>query len=148
MSKAIENGAIAVVVSKDINVDLSNCVLIKVEDAKKELNRVADVFYGSPSAGMVMFGVTGTNGKSTTSSFISSIYSNYKPCGYMGTIAIKYGQIKEEAKLTTPDSIDMHFNLRKMKDNNMRAAAIEVSSHGLALGRVETVDLIALFLQI
>jgi UDP-N-acetylmuramoyl-L-alanyl-D-glutamate--2,6-diaminopimelate ligase len=65
----------------------------KTDDVRKELNQVCDLFNGRPSSKLTVFGTTGTNGKSTISSIISDIYSTYKPCGYMGTIAVRYGEV-------------------------------------------------------
>ena len=137
--KAAEAGAAAVVYSEDIPTREGVCY-IKVDDTEKELNRVCDLFNGSPSHKMTMFGVTGTNGKSTTSSIISAVYSHYKPCGYMGTIAVRYGTYSRVPSLTTPNQVEVHSDLREMYEHGMEAAAMEVSSHGLVEGRVDTVD--------
>ena len=112
-----------------------------------------------------MFGVTGTNGKSSISYMISEIYSKLEgPCGYMGTIGGKLGEQKNDATadsrdvtnsadvgkaqsrkeykvgLTTPDVITMHSTLAEMLHDGAKAASIEVSSHGLVQGRVDAVD--------
>ena len=71
-----------------------------------------------------MFGVTGTNGKSTTASIISDVFSIRKPCGYMGTIAVRYGEYSRIPNLTTPDQIEVHSVLKEMLDHGMEAAAM------------------------
>lgn len=136
---AVQNGAVAVVHTKDMEKREGACY-IRVEDANRELNRVCDLFFDRPSRRMTMFGVTGTNGKTTTTSIIRDIYSHKAPCGYMGTIAVRYGDVSRIPSLTTPDAIEIHSNLREMVDYGMKAAAMEVSSHGLSMRRTDTVD--------
>lgn len=137
--KACDAGAVAIVHSDDIEKS-EHVVYIKVEDTNAELNRICDLFYGHPSHNMTVFGVTGTNGKTTTTSIISEVYSHKKPCGYMGTIAVRYGNVSRIPNLTTPDALEIHSNLKEMYDHDMEAVAMEVSSHGLAMGRVDSVD--------
>lgn len=137
--KAAEAGAAAIVHSDPIP-EVEGVEYIQVEDPLAESNRVCDLFNGQPSHHMTMFGVTGTNGKSTTASIIGDLYSHYKPCGYMGTISVRYGDYSRVPTLTTPDQIEVHADLAEMRDHGMEAAAMEVSSHGLAMGRVDSVD--------
>jgi UDP-N-acetylmuramoyl-L-alanyl-D-glutamate--2,6-diaminopimelate ligase len=137
--KAADAGAVAVVHRKEISKQ-PGVVYICVDDVRRELNRVCDAFNGSPSSKLTVFGTTGTNGKSTISSIISDIYSAEKPCGYMGTIAIRYGGYSRIPSLTTPDQIELHSDLHEMVDHGMEAVAMEVSSHGLSMGRVDAVD--------
>ncbi len=145
VDKAIEAGAGCIVHSDDIprsehSGSAESPVFIKVEDTLTESNRVCDLFYGRPSSRMTVFGVTGTNGKSTTASIISSIYSAKEPCGYMGTIAVRYGDYSRVPTLTTPDQVEVHATLAEMRDHGMKAVAMEVSSHGLSMSRTDSVD--------
>lgn len=137
--KAAEAGAAAIVHSDDLE-QVEGVSYIKVDDVNAELNRVCDLFNDHPSHKMTVFGVTGTNGKSTTTSIISDVYGKAHPCGYMGTIAVRYGNISRVPTLTTPDAVEIHNNLKEMVDHGMEAVAMEVSSHGLAMGRVDSVD--------
>jgi UDP-N-acetylmuramoyl-L-alanyl-D-glutamate--2,6-diaminopimelate ligase len=137
--QAVKAGAAAIVYSDELE-KLDGAAFIRVDDTVAELNRVCDVFNGHPSSRMTMFGVTGTNGKSTTASIISDVFSAVTPCGYMGTIAVRYGDYSRIPNLTTPDQIEVHSVLKEMVDHGMGAAAMEVSSHGLAMGRVDSVD--------
>lgn len=137
---AIEQGAICIVHSKDVEDMVDGIVYIKVVDVNMILNIVASKFYGHPSRKMTVFGVTGTNGKSSVSSIIEDAYSHFAPCGYIGTIAIRYGEVTLPPSLTTPDPILIHKTMKDMVDAGMKACALEVSSHGLELGRVQTVD--------
>lgn len=136
---ACKAGAVAVVHSDDLP-RRQGVAYIEVEDVNRELNRVCDLFNDHPSQKMTVFGVTGTNGKTTTTSIISDVYSKLKPCGYMGTIAVRYGKVNKIPNLTTPDALEIHENLKEMADHDIKAVAMEVSSHGLAMGRVDTVD--------
>ena len=97
---------------------------------------------------MKVFGVTGTNGKSSVTNIIQDVYSHFHPCGYIGTISIRYGNVTLPPNLTTPDPIILHHAMHDMVENGMEAVALEVSSHGLELGRVQSVDLILQSLQI
>ena len=87
-----------------------------------------------------MYGVTGTNGKSTVTNIICDIYNRFSSCGYIGTIAIRYKNIDLPPDLTTPNPIYLNDTLRKMADAKVKAVALEVSSHGLDLGRVDGID--------
>lgn len=119
---------------------LRGITYIRVEDTGAELNRVCDLFFGHPSRKMTVFGVTGTNGKTTTTSIISDVYGKTHPCGYMGTIAVRYGDVSRVPNLTTPDALEIHSSLKEMAEHGMEAVAMEVSSHGLAMGRTDSVD--------
>ena len=139
VKQAVSAGAAAIVHSKDIEKQ-EGVAYVKVADPGSELNRVCDIFNGYPSSKMTVFGVTGTNGKSTTASVISDIFSQKEPCGYMGTIAVRYGGYSRVPTLTTPDQIEVHADLAEMVEHGMKAVAMEVSSHGLSMGRVDTVN--------
>jgi UDP-N-acetylmuramoyl-L-alanyl-D-glutamate--2,6-diaminopimelate ligase len=136
---AADNGAAAIVITEDVE-QREGVVYIKVKDMHAELNRVADLFFGHPSHKMLMFGCTGTNGKSTLTSIISDVFSRYEPCGYMGTIAVRYGDHSRLPNLTTPDEIETQSSLAEMYEHGMRACAMEVSSQGLCMHRVDGVD--------
>lgn len=143
---AIQNGAVCIVHDKIIDSMQDDIAYIKVENVNRTLNLIASKFYGFPSRKMFVFGVTGTNGKSSVSTIIKDAYSHYQPCGYIGTISISYGNISKPPKLTTPDPISIHEALHEMQEHGVNTVALEVSSHGLELGRVQSVDFdIAIF---
>ena len=101
INQAIENGAKVIVHSEsleDINPDIT---YIKVKNVQQAFNSVADAFYGRASSKLRMFGITGTNGKSSVASLIKDLLDEYEPTGYIGTIAIEYGSVKLEPTLTT-----------------------------------------------
>ena len=140
IDSAIENGAICIVHSKEIENKKLGAIYIRVADVNEAMNQCARLFYQKPSDKMLMFGITGTNGKSTIANIIRSILNNKKPCGYIGTIAIEYGNVKLMPDLTTPDALFLQSKLSDMVNAGMEACALEVSSHGLAQGRVNGID--------
>lgn len=146
INAAIQSGAVCIIHDKDITDMQDDVVYIKVENVNRTLNIIASKFYDYPSRKLFVFGITGTNGKSSVASIIKDAYSHYQPCGYIGTISISYGSVTKPPKLTTPDAISIHETMHEMVENGMKAVALEVSSHGLELGRVQSVDFdIAIF---
>lgn len=153
IQKAIENGAVAVVLT-DINslssinfgedVNKEKVELILVDDMRRAMSDIADNFYDKPGDKIVVYGVTGTNGKTTTTNVIRDILENGMSspvaCGYIGTNGIKYGEVAIAADLTTPDVITLKKYLHDMVNAGMRAVAMEVSSHALAMGRVDGIS--------
>ena len=140
IDEVIDKGAVCIVHTKPVENTRKGVAYIKVENVNNTLNILASKFYGYPSRKLKVFGVTGTNGKSTITSIIKDVYSHFEPCGYIGTISISYGDVVLPPSLTTPDAILIHKTLKDMLDAKMKAVALEVSSHGLELGRVQSVD--------
>lgn len=138
--QAIKNGAICIVHSETLEKYEEGIAYIKVKNVNQTLSKVVNIFYKSPSKSMKMYGVTGTNGKSTVTNIICDIYNRFSSCGYIGTIAIRYKNIDLPPDLTTPNPIYLNDTLRKMADAKVKAVALEVSSHGLDLGRVDGID--------
>ncbi|MFR7990425.1 MAG: UDP-N-acetylmuramoyl-L-alanyl-D-glutamate--2,6-diaminopimelate ligase [Anaerovoracaceae bacterium] len=137
---AAKNGARIIVHEEDIENKIEGVEYIQVKDTLKALNEACDIYFDHVSKKLKMFGVTGTNGKSTTASIIRQIYDTVEPCGMVGTISISFGGENREPDLTTPDAVRLHQELYNMYENGAKAAAIEVSSHGLAMGRVDAID--------
>ena len=140
VDQAIENGAKVIVHSEPLANTRPDITYIRVKDVNKVYNQVADAFYGYPSHNLMMFGVTGTNGKSTIACVIRDVLNSVHPCGYIGTIAIEYGNVKLPPLLTTPDIDDLHGILRDMVSAGIEACALEVSSIGIEQGRVDSID--------
>jgi UDP-N-acetylmuramoyl-L-alanyl-D-glutamate--2,6-diaminopimelate ligase len=132
---AAERGASALVVERPVAVDLP---MLIVKDARLAMAVLAAHFYGYPSEQMKLIGITGTNGKTTTSYILEQMLSD---CGWrtglMGTIAMKVGEEWTEAVRTTQEAIDLQHNLSRMVDKDTDACIMEVSSHALELGRVK-----------
>ena len=140
IDSAIKNGAVCIVYSKELLNMASGAVYIRVEDVNDAMNKVARIFYAKPSDKLKMYGVTGTNGKSTITNIIRDMINDKTPCGYIGTIAIKYGDIELQPNLTTPDALFLQSKLADMVRVGMKACALEVSSHGLAQHRVDGIS--------
>ncbi|MDF9825339.1 UDP-N-acetylmuramoyl-L-alanyl-D-glutamate--2,6-diaminopimelate ligase [Breznakia sp. PF5-3] len=140
IKQAIKNGAVCIVHSENLKSFVDDVVYIKVESVVKTLNQVVSKYYDYPSEKMLVFGVTGTNGKSTVTNIIKNIYDHFEPCGYIGTISIEYKDVRRPPDLTTPDPIYLNETLADMVNDDVKAVALEVSSHGLAQERVDVVD--------
>jgi UDP-N-acetylmuramoyl-L-alanyl-D-glutamate--2,6-diaminopimelate ligase len=135
--QAIQRGALAVVSEDDPPGGL-NGSWVKVNHARRALAFLAAAFYGNPSSEMQVVGITGTNGKTTTSFLVASIFEAANlPCGVLGTVGYRIGSEVREATHTTPEAPDVQQLLREMVDHGCRAAAMEASSHALALNRVD-----------
>ena len=139
VKQAIDNGAKVIVYHDDIDTSLP-AIYIRVDDVTAILNVVAKKFYGDPTSKMDVYGVTGTNGKTTIASLISQLVNPYKPCGYIGTVGITYGDTNIAPSLTTPTILENNKYLAKMYDSGIRACAIEVSSIGIEQKRTDSID--------
>lgn len=140
IQQAIDNGAVCIVHTREIEEKRKGIVYIRVENVNDTMASVAARFNGYPSKKMKIYGVTGTNGKSTITKVIKDIHSRFEPCGYIGTISISYGDVTLPPDLTTPDTIMIQSVLSDMKKAGMKACALEVSSHGLEQKRVNSID--------
>lgn len=106
-------------------------------DARKALGDIACFFYGYPSEKIKLVGITGTNGKTTTSYILESILNAAgKKSGIIGTIYNKIGDEKFSPNHTTPDPVEFQSLLSKMAENKVEYTVAEVSSHALAQKRV------------
>ena len=142
IKQAVDNGAICVVHSKELAPSQMpvGAIYIRVADVVDAMNQAARIFYSKPSDKMLMYGITGTNGKSTIANVIRNIRNKKEPTGYIGTIAIEYGNIRLQPDLTTPDALFLQEKLSDMVRHGMKACALEVSSHGLAQRRVDGIN--------
>ncbi|MGD9895625.1 MAG: UDP-N-acetylmuramoyl-L-alanyl-D-glutamate--2,6-diaminopimelate ligase [Candidatus Methylacidiphilaceae bacterium] len=110
---------------------------VRVGNAREALALMADRFHGHPSASMDLVGVTGTNGKTTTAFLVHHILERSgRRTGLIGTVRYQAGESVLNAHRTTPEGSDLQELLAAMRDRGCRAAVLEVSSHGLAQGRV------------
>ena len=111
---------------------------IVVTDARLALALLADRFFNHPSRRMPVVGVTGTNGKTTTSYLLCSILDAAgRRAGMLGTVAYRIGREDREASRTTPEAPDVQQLLNEMLEHGSRSAVMEVSSHALSLKRVD-----------
>lgn len=137
--QAVKQGAVAVVVEKGWSGDSlpGACSVIRVVDSRRALSALAHQFYGRPSHRLGMIGVTGTNGKTTTTHVIQRILeASGKKVGLLGTVGYRLGTEILPAPHTTPESLDLQRLLARMVQAGLEYAVMEVSSHALALDRV------------
>ncbi|WP_053958553.1 UDP-N-acetylmuramoyl-L-alanyl-D-glutamate--2,6-diaminopimelate ligase [Sulfobacillus thermosulfidooxidans] len=138
--EAANRGAVAFLVERADAIPSGKAGVV-VPNARQAMALVADRFYGSPSSRLAMIGVTGTNGKTTTTHIIRALLeANDIPTGLTGTLYTLMGQDTYKVTRTTPESPDLQSILRHMVDRGMRAAVMEVSSHALVLSRVDEVQ--------
>jgi len=110
---------------------------ICVEDSRIALAFISSEFYRRPSDRIDIYGVTGTNGKTTVTYILESIHKiRNEPSGIIGTIHYSFGNSNFPASMTTPESLDINCMLHEMLERNIRQCFLEVSSHSLALKRV------------
>ncbi|HOQ76319.1 MAG TPA: UDP-N-acetylmuramoyl-L-alanyl-D-glutamate--2,6-diaminopimelate ligase [Thermoclostridium sp.] len=135
--QAVDNGACALVVEKDVNIIGEDITLIKVRNSRKALALISANWFGNPSRSMTLVGVTGTKGKTTTTYMIHSILEKAgRTAGLIGTVANCIGREKIPARRTTPESYDLQEMFEKMKEMGADTVVMEVSSQGLKLDRV------------
>ena len=140
IEKAIENGAVAIIYSSDIEFQ-NDISYIKVEDENETLAIVASNFYDNPSEKLKVVGITGTNGKTTIATTLYNLFTEigYK-CGLVSTVVNYVVDKKFKASLTTPDSVELNDLFAKMVEENCEYCFMEVSSHAIAQKRTFGVD--------
>jgi UDP-N-acetylmuramoyl-L-alanyl-D-glutamate--2,6-diaminopimelate ligase len=132
---AIERGAVALVVERDLGLGVPEVELGSVREAMAPL---AAAFNGDPSRELRVVGVTGTNGKTTTAFLVRALLERGGVrCGLLGTVKSVIGGRELPVLRTTPEAIDLQADLRAMLDAGDAACAMEVSSHALALARTD-----------
>lgn len=140
IDKAVAAGAVAVIVSKPVTVPDDVCV-ITVADTRQAMMACVLYFFDYPANRMRMVGVTGTNGKTTTTHMIRHILkAQGHKVGVIGTVHIMIGDTSYPIHNTTPDVVDLQHILHQMVQENVEYCVMEVSSHALALGRVSGVE--------
>ncbi|HVG79666.1 MAG TPA: UDP-N-acetylmuramoyl-L-alanyl-D-glutamate--2,6-diaminopimelate ligase [Patescibacteria group bacterium] len=111
---------------------------VLVPSARRALGRLASAFYGRPSASLTLVGITGTNGKTTTSYLVDALLrARGLRTGIIGTIQYVVGAETRPANQTTPEALEIEAMLAEMRAANVGGVAMEVSSHALALWRVD-----------
>jgi UDP-N-acetylmuramoyl-L-alanyl-D-glutamate--2,6-diaminopimelate ligase len=134
---AIQRGAV-VVVSDSPALESTTVPWVVVEDAREAMAVLADEFYDRPSQSMSVVGITGTNGKTTTAYLLRALFEAAgMKSGLLGTVTYMVGDEEVHASRTTPEAPDVQRMLRLMVDRGCAACVMEVSSHALALKRVD-----------
>ncbi len=140
VDEACARGAIAVVGARPVSAPAGTAV-VETDRPAALLARAASRFHGDPSAALTMVGITGTNGKTTTSFLLEAIWraAGHRP-GVLGTISYRFEDDVTPAPLTTPPAPELFARLARMRDRGATHVAMEVSSHALAQGRADAVE--------
>ncbi|MCJ7458504.1 MAG: UDP-N-acetylmuramoyl-L-alanyl-D-glutamate--2,6-diaminopimelate ligase [candidate division Zixibacteria bacterium] len=139
INSAIQKGAVACVLEKKGDYPLK--AQIKVKDSREALSLISALYYDYTSSKLKVVGVTGTNGKTTITYMLKSIWEkDAEKTGLIGTIAYHIGDKKIPAANTTPESLDLQRMFYEMLKQKVTSVAMEVSSHSLVLNRVKMVD--------
>jgi UDP-N-acetylmuramoyl-L-alanyl-D-glutamate--2,6-diaminopimelate ligase len=134
---AAARGAVAIV-SEAAASPSGGAAWVRVSDARLALAGLAAALYGHPSEELTLVGITGTNGKTTTSYLLASIFEAAGVrCGRIGTVGYRIGDRELDAPRTTPEAPDLQRMLREMVTQGCGACVIEASSHALALRRTD-----------
>ena len=133
--EAEKAGAVAIVAQDPVE---SKLPVVLVKDTRKSVGLLASLFYGEPSKPLKIIGITGTNGKTTSSYMLASILrSAGKKVGVIGTLGVVYNEKHILATLTTPDPIDLHSYFVDMLHDGVEYVVMEVSAHALYYQKTE-----------
>src|SRR5689334_5151285 len=135
--EAVANGAVALVVERPLGLGVPQLV---VADARRAMAAAADEFYGRPTEELQVAGVTGTSGKTTSAFLLYAVLAaaGRRP-GLLGTIETRVDGERRPATRTTAEAIDLQRLFREMLDAGDKSCAMEATSHGSALGRLDGV---------
>ena len=138
LDRALELGAAALLVQEAPDPALLGaCPAVVVPNTRRALAPIAARFFGDPASELTLVGITGTNGKTSTSYIVESILAQAdQRVGLIGTVDIRYAGERIPSVNTTPESLDLQRTLRNMRTAQIESVVMEVSSHGLELGRV------------
>src|ERR1700732_3904989 len=139
IEQAIEKGASVIVAEREQKYPRATCVA--VENTRTAVADLSAAFYGYPARKLKLVGITGTNGKTTTTFLIQHICEKAGVrCGLIGTVRYQIGERVLPAGRTTPESLDLQELLAQIVNAGCRAAAVEVSSHALAQDRTRGIE--------
>jgi UDP-N-acetylmuramoyl-L-alanyl-D-glutamate--2,6-diaminopimelate ligase len=140
-AQAVRAGAAALVVERALELGVPE---VRVDSVRAAMAPLAARFFGNPAADLQVLGVTGTNGKTTTTYLLRALLEAAgRQCGLLGTVKSVIGGRERPVARTTPEAIDLQADLRAMLDGGDRACAMEVSSHALELGRTDAIGFAA-----
>ncbi|MDA1679549.1 UDP-N-acetylmuramoyl-L-alanyl-D-glutamate--2,6-diaminopimelate ligase [Bacillus cereus group sp. TH152-1LC] len=132
---AVKKGAVALIVERDVNIEIPKII---VKDARYAMAVIASHFYGYPSNKIKLIGITGTNGKTTTSYLLEKILTDYGfQTGLMGNNGVKVGSKWYPTDINTQEPPILQRNLQTMKNHNTDYCVMEVTSQGLHMERVK-----------
>ena len=132
--QALEKGAVALVVQRRLPLEVPQ---VLVEDVRVALSYIAAEYFGNPAEKLMMLGITGTKGKTTTSFLVKAIMeASGVKTGLIGTVCSMIGEETVPNRLTTPDPIETQTLLRRMVDAGVQCVVMEVSAHALDMHRL------------
>ena len=135
IDKAIENGAKCIVVEEYVELS-EDITVIKLKDTRTDLSKLSRTLFGYPDKEMTVIAITGTKGKTTTSTMIQKILNdNGKSCGLIGTLGVIYKDKFYHTMNTSPESYEVFKYMREMLDNGVNYLVMEISSQSLKLKR-------------
>ncbi|MDZ4743594.1 MAG: UDP-N-acetylmuramoyl-L-alanyl-D-glutamate--2,6-diaminopimelate ligase [Verrucomicrobiota bacterium] len=138
--QAIDQGAVAIVQEAPVP-DSSTTAHLRVSHARRAMAQIAQVFHGYPDGKLKVVGITGTNGKTTTTFIIKHLLAGTGcKSGLIGTVVYDDGEKEMPAARTTPESTEVFAMMSRMIESGCKACVMEVSSHALDQGRVEGID--------
>ncbi len=138
---AVRRGAAAVLAREGMGAWRYPVPLIVSRDTRKTLAEIADAFYGNPSKDLFVCGVTGTNGKTTTTFLLKQLLQAHGlPAGWIGTVGYAIGAKTIASTHTTPGAISLARLLAEMRDQGLKAVSMEASSHALDQRRADAVQ--------
>jgi UDP-N-acetylmuramoyl-L-alanyl-D-glutamate-L-lysine ligase len=139
--KAVESGANLIIAEKQLDIDLEKAALVVVKDSFKALAQISNKYYDYPSKKLNVFGVTGTNGKTTVTNLIHSILKrDHQKAALSGTIGFNLDGELLPSENTTCDNLTNQQMLNIAVERDIQNFILEVSSHGLSLGRLWGID--------
>lgn len=137
ITQAVNLGAVAVVL-EDTTFAPANIPFVQVRNSRQAMAFIASVFYGHPTLNLPLVGITGTNGKTTTSYLLEGILNAAGlPAAVLGTISYRFKDIRIAAGHTTPESTELRAVFRQMVNAGAKSLVMEVSSHALEQRRVD-----------
>jgi UDP-N-acetylmuramoyl-L-alanyl-D-glutamate--2,6-diaminopimelate ligase len=140
VAQAREAGAVAVLTDPAGSARVEGLPVVVADNPRAVLGDVASWVHGHPSQALTVLGVTGTNGKTTTAFLLEAgLRAAGHTTGLLGTVLSRIGDEEVKSERTTPEATDLHAMFAAMRERGVTAVAMEVSSHALALGRVDGV---------
>jgi len=137
VAQAIEKGCVGVVSEEEIPVPPEIALLV-IRNLRFSMAQLAKRFHSYPNQSLKLIGITGTNGKTTTTTLVQQILSlSGHPCGLIGTVQNITGGVSMESIRTTPESTDLFSGIKQSFESGDRYVSVEVSSIGLEMSRVE-----------
>lgn len=141
IKNAIANGAEVIVCENIPNELIDKSNFLVVENSRKSMGVISSILYGKPSEKFEVIGVTGTNGKTSTTNLLDAIFDYFgKETATIGTLGVLIDKEVIKTEHTTPESADIQYLMNKMNEKSVKICTMEVSSHALELDRVSNVN--------